>query len=67
MTGEGKSIILGILATLLGCIGCYVDVVCYSEYLSNRDFNDFKQLFIDLGLVSSDKNKVGGQLSDNKD
>ena len=37
-TGEGKSIILGILAAFFAFIGYEVDVVCYSPYLSQRDY-----------------------------
>ena len=45
-TGEGKSIILGILSTLLALLGFSVSSVCYSQYLSDRDYNSFKDLFI---------------------
>lgn len=34
LTGEGKSIILGLLSTLLALVGYNVDVACYSKYLS---------------------------------
>lgn len=44
-TGEGKSIILGALATLFALLGFRVRCVCYSEYLSRRDFSDFKSVF----------------------
>jgi hypothetical protein len=44
-TGEGKSVILGVLATLLAVRGCDVDCVCYSQYLSERDFTDFLPVF----------------------
>ena len=45
-TGEGKSIVLGALATLFGVLDYPVRCVCYSEYLSSRDFNDFKDIFV---------------------
>lgn len=45
-TGEGKSIILGALATIFGILNFPVRCVCYSEYLSTRDYNDFKDIFI---------------------
>ncbi|CAB9511825.1 protein DnaJ [Seminavis robusta] len=44
-TGEGKSIVLGITATILGMLGCTVDCVCYSRYLSDRDYKDFVDMF----------------------
>ncbi|KAJ8604464.1 hypothetical protein CTAYLR_000937 [Chrysophaeum taylorii] len=50
-TGEGKSVILGVLATLLAIEGYRVDVVCYSAYLSRRDAKDFERVF-DLFQVS---------------
>ena len=34
LTGEGKSIILGLLSAFFAIIGYNVDVVCYSPYLS---------------------------------
>uniref|UniRef100_A0A7S1NJR4 VWFA domain-containing protein n=1 Tax=Eutreptiella gymnastica TaxID=73025 RepID=A0A7S1NJR4_9EUGL len=37
LTGEGKSVTLGLLAAVLGLLGVEVDVVCYSEYLTERD------------------------------
>lgn len=45
-TGEGKSIVLGALATIFGLFNCPVRCVCYSEYLSSRDYNDFKDIFV---------------------
>lgn len=40
-TGEGKSIILGILSLLLALLGNDIFCVCYSSHLSMRDFGDF--------------------------
>eukprot|EP01012_Entosiphon_sulcatum_P054987 TRINITY_DN7630_c0_g1_i3.p1 TRINITY_DN7630_c0_g1~~TRINITY_DN7630_c0_g1_i3.p1 ORF type:complete len:3481 (+),score=509.11 TRINITY_DN7630_c0_g1_i3:1191-10445(+) len=37
LTGEGKSITLGILACTLALLGLPVHVVCYNSYLSRRD------------------------------
>jgi hypothetical protein len=45
-TGEGKSIILGALATIFGILRFNVRCVCYSEYLSSRDYGDFKDIFV---------------------
>ena len=44
-TGEGKSIVLGALATIFGILNFSVRCVCYSEYLSARDYSDFKDIF----------------------
>ncbi|KAL7554369.1 hypothetical protein ACHAWF_017810 [Thalassiosira exigua] len=44
-TGEGKSMILGAAACLLALLGYSVRTVCYSEYLSERDFNLFEEVF----------------------
>ncbi|MBS4168056.1 hypothetical protein [Parachlamydia sp. AcF125] len=44
-TGEGKSISLGILATLFALLGYKVNVICYSSYLSERDYKAFSTLF----------------------
>ena len=49
-TGEGKSIILGILAAYFAFIGYNVDVVCYSPYLSERDYKSFENLFKELKI-----------------
>ena len=50
-TGEGKSITLGITAATLALLGFDVKCVCYSSYLSNRDFTAFKLLFDRLNLT----------------
>jgi len=49
-TGEGKSMILGAAATVLGLLGFRVRCVCYSEYLSKRDHDAFLQIFREFGL-----------------
>nr|XP_019539371.3 uncharacterized protein LOC109410275 isoform X2 [Aedes albopictus] len=45
LTGQGKSLVLGLSAALLALFNHDVVVVCYSKYLATRDFNDFKGLF----------------------
>ena len=50
-TGEGKSVALGMTSVLLSLLGYSVDVVCYSRYLSERDYAEFKKLFEDLGVL----------------
>ena len=44
-TGEGKSIILGACSTVLALLGFRVRCVCYSDYLSGRDYELFRELF----------------------
>ena len=44
-TGEGKSVILGVMSLLLALMGNEVNSVCYSQYLKDRDYADFKDLF----------------------
>jgi len=51
-TGEGKSVSLGMSAALFALFGFQVDVVCYSRYLSERDYAEFKNLFHNLGVDS---------------
>jgi preprotein translocase subunit SecA len=50
-TGEGKSVILGVLATTLALYGYHVDCVCYSSMLSQRDHGDFAPMFKAFGIV----------------
>ena len=50
-TGEGKSITLGVCAVLLALMGYGVDCACYSVYLSNRDFESFKNIFEEFGVL----------------
>ena len=51
-TGEGKSVILGVLATTLALYGYNVDCVCYSSMLSSRDCDDFASMFKSFGVSS---------------
>jgi len=49
-TGEGKSVTLAVSASILSLMGGHVYVACYSEYLTNRDYNDFEWLFKAVGV-----------------
>ncbi|CAF0944002.1 unnamed protein product [Brachionus calyciflorus] len=49
-TGEGKSVILAVVAIVMALAGLEVSCVCFSEYLSKRDYNDFQQLFVCMGV-----------------
>lgn len=51
-TGEGKSMILGALSVLLSLLGFTVRCVCYSEHLSERDNELFKDVFIAFDVES---------------
>lgn len=44
-SGEGKSLIFGIMSLLIALMGNRVYVVSYSNYLTNRDYDEFKDLF----------------------
>ena len=52
-TGEGKSVTLAVAAVTLSLLGFDIYCVCYSEYLSKRDFQTFKPLFDCLNLVEN--------------
>ena len=49
-TGEGKSLILAVAACILGLLGIDVYCVCYGELLTKRDYREFSELFIKLGV-----------------
>ncbi|CAF0717694.1 unnamed protein product [Brachionus calyciflorus] len=49
-TGEGKSVILAVVAIVLALAGFDVSCACYSQYLSERDYNDFKEIFHALNV-----------------
>eukprot|EP01084_Bolivina_argentea_P258927 436713_1 len=49
-TGEGKSLTLAVSSAILALLGFNVNCVCYSKYLSQRDYKAFEPLFISLGI-----------------
>ena len=49
-TGEGKSLVLAVLSTVLAIFGFRVDCVCYSQYLSIRDWCAVEQIFELFGV-----------------
>ena len=49
-TGEGKSLVLGILAIFLALHGVEVDIVCYSKHLSERDDSFFLETMKGFGV-----------------
>jgi ankyrin repeat protein len=52
-TGEGKSIIIAMLALASSLMGYFVDVITSTRYLANRDWNYFAPLFAAFGVSSS--------------
>jgi energy-coupling factor transporter ATP-binding protein EcfA2 len=55
LTGEGKSVTLAILASVFALIGFEVSCVCYSQYLSDRDYQAFTDFFNALGVTEKIK------------
>ena len=49
-TGEGKSVVMAVAASVFALIGFDVNCSCYSEYLSSRDRNAFASVFEALGI-----------------
>ena len=50
-TGEGKSIILAVVSVVLALLGFNAYCVCYSQYLSRRDYQNFFELFSTLNMA----------------
>jgi hypothetical protein len=51
-TGEGKSVLLGVLSCFLAMTGIQVRCACYSQLLSRRDYSDFEGLFKKFNVES---------------
>ncbi len=51
-TGEGKSVLLGVLSCFLAMTGIQVRCACYSQLLSRRDYSDFETLFKKFNVES---------------
>jgi len=49
-TGEGKSLTLAITSSIFALLGFDVSCACYSQYLSERDYNSFLLLFEKLDI-----------------
>ncbi len=65
LTGQGKSVVLAVTASLLVLLGFAVDVGCYSEYLSGRDASTFEWMFKLLKVDPYIKYGTFNQLSEN--
>ncbi len=50
-TGQGKSVTLAGLSSVLALVGYEAHCVCYSEYLSSRDLSAFKVRIASCGRV----------------
>ncbi|KAL9698201.1 hypothetical protein quinque_001642 [Culex quinquefasciatus] len=50
LTGQGKSLVLALVAAVLALCGHFVQVMCYSEYLATRDEKDFKEFYDYYGI-----------------
>ena len=57
-TGEGKSLVLAVTAATLALYDYHVDCVCYSNNLSSRDHDAFKDLFGALGLYDESSPRI---------
>ncbi len=64
-TGEGKSVTLAMTASILALMGYEIDCVCYSEYLSQRDYDAFVTIFKAFGLLDQIHYGTFNQLSEN--
>ena len=64
-TGEGKSVSLAVTSVVLALLGFDVYCVCYSEYLSDRDFQAFKSLFDVLNLTEKIKYGTFNKICEN--
>jgi hypothetical protein len=51
-TGEGKSFPLGVIAAFMALLNYQAKTVCYSDYLSKRDYKAFESLFIALNIAN---------------
>lgn len=63
LTGQGKSITLGVLSASLALVGYDVDCVCFSPYLSERDAKAFAAIFDALGVTDKITYGTFGTLS----
>lgn len=65
-TGEGKSVVLAIVSIIFALNGFEVNCACYSNYLSERDYNDFQKLFNKLGVTEYIKYGTFNELAEYK-
>jgi hypothetical protein len=63
-TGEGKSVLLGILSCFLAMTDIQVRCACYSQLLSRRDYSDFEALFKKFNVESHIKYSTIDELAE---
>jgi hypothetical protein len=63
LTGQGKSIVLGVMSVFLALFGLNVDCVCYSKYLSLRDYEAFKCVFVAFAIEGRIRYSTFSELS----
>ncbi len=51
-TGEGKSLTSNLFAALIACCGLKINMITSSEYLTVRDYEEFKDFHDSLGVTS---------------
>ncbi|CAG9315963.1 unnamed protein product [Blepharisma stoltei] len=66
LTGEGKSITLAFLSSILALLGFDINCACYSEHLSKRDSQDFEPLYTALSICSYIKYGTFNQLCEDE-
>ncbi|KAL9701440.1 hypothetical protein quinque_004881 [Culex quinquefasciatus] len=62
LTGQGKSLVLAMVAAVLALCGHSVQVMCYSEYLTTRDWKDFEDFYGYFGVRSKITNLNNNKL-----
>uniref|UniRef100_A0A1Q3F2P3 SecA family profile domain-containing protein n=1 Tax=Culex tarsalis TaxID=7177 RepID=A0A1Q3F2P3_CULTA len=58
LTGQGKSLVLALIASVLALTGHQVQLVCYNDYLVERDAKDFAELYSILEIEDAVKYKT---------
>ncbi|KAL1381419.1 hypothetical protein pipiens_013472 [Culex pipiens pipiens] len=61
LTGQGKSLVLGMAACTLALCGHSVLILCYSEYLASRDEQDFEDFYNYFSVRSMISYKTFGE------
>jgi len=54
-SGDGKSLIIGVLSILFALLGVNVYIACNNSYLSKRDYKYFADIFDSLGISNNIK------------
>ncbi|KAL1402818.1 hypothetical protein pipiens_019630 [Culex pipiens pipiens] len=62
LTGQGKSLVLALIAAVLALTGHQVQLVCYNDYLVKRDAKDFADLYDILEIEDAVKYGTYGNM-----